>query len=137
VTVIYVATSTRPDVAFRMLILSRLIEYPGKQHWAALLRLVTYLETGMVNTLNWKIVTYKSKRQTKIAKSSTHSELIAVCDAENKFVSIVAIIKNIEHKNIKETITLHIDNANAIRTITTGYLPQPTRHLKLNVEAIE
>jgi hypothetical protein len=66
---LYVATGTRPDVAFAVCQLSRCLEHPTEAHWNAAIRVLRYLKA----TASYGIC-YGSK--------SGNIELTAYCDAD-------------------------------------------------------
>ncbi|GMF32340.1 unnamed protein product [Phytophthora lilii] len=53
---LYIATCTRPDVAYIVTQLSRFLENPGQQHWKAAIRVLRYLKT----TTDFGIVYYSN-----------------------------------------------------------------------------
>ena len=46
---LYVATGTRPDIAFAVCQLSRHLEQPSEEHWKAAIRVLRYLKTTIDN----------------------------------------------------------------------------------------
>jgi hypothetical protein len=178
---LYIATSTRADICFAVLLLSRRMEDLCRRHGAALRRLLDYVvymaetnmrfpfskketidlkcwvnadlrgpqlnnvsvnemvdgrsQTGILVAVNNMAVVFKSKPQPKTAKSSTHSELIASCEG----VSEMGIICELVHAMVQEKRIagkkLLIDNENALRSISTGFTRQATRHVKLDLKS--
>ena len=87
---LYIATCTRPDIAFAVCRLSRFLENPGIQHWKAAIRIVRYLKS----TLDFGI-TYSGRSNGELNKVK------AYCDADwgsnvddRRSVSGIMIIMN-------------------------------------------
>ncbi|KAK4386386.1 Retrovirus-related Pol polyprotein from transposon TNT 1-94 [Sesamum angolense] len=77
---------TRPDIAYDVSRLSRYTYNPNKEYWDALRRLLRYLKdndevnsaSGYVFTFGGGAISWKSTKQTCIARSIMESEFIAL-----------------------------------------------------------
>ncbi|KAK4390233.1 Retrovirus-related Pol polyprotein from transposon TNT 1-94 [Sesamum angolense] len=82
VSVMFLMNYTRPDIAYAVSRLSCYTHNPNKEHWDALHRLLKYLKvsstSGYVFTLGGGAISWKSAKQTCIARSTVESEFIAL-----------------------------------------------------------
>jgi Reverse transcriptase (RNA-dependent DNA polymerase) len=92
-------------------------------------------QTGIHVAVNNMAVVFKSKRQPKTAKSSTHSELIASCAGVSEMGIICELVPAMVQEKGIAGKTLLIDKGNALRSISTGYTRQATRHVKLDLKS--
>jgi len=73
----WLALATRPDISYTVSQLARFNSNPGPQHWQAVKRLFRYIQ----GTIGGAAVAWSSKLQTRIARSTTESEYVAVTSA--------------------------------------------------------
>ncbi|XP_074355940.1 secreted RxLR effector protein 161-like [Apium graveolens] len=84
----YLANNTRPDIAF-VLIGYADAGYLSDPHFGK-------SQTGYVFTFCGVAISWKSMKQTTVATSTNHSELIAIHEASRECVWLRSIIKNIQ-----------------------------------------
>nr|GEZ36957.1 hypothetical protein [Tanacetum cinerariifolium] len=79
----YVMTSTRPDIAYAVGRLSRFTGNPCRQHWQAITRVFKYLKdssttSGWVFLLEGGVISWASKKQTRIDGSTLESKFVTL-----------------------------------------------------------
>nr|GFB19191.1 zinc finger, CCHC-type [Tanacetum cinerariifolium] len=82
----YVMTSTRPDIAYVIGRLNRFTSNPSRQHWKAITRVFKYLRdsssmSGWVFLLRKGAISWVSKKQTCITGSTMKYEFVALAAA--------------------------------------------------------
>nr|GEV84913.1 hypothetical protein [Tanacetum cinerariifolium] len=77
----YVMTSTRPDIAYEFGRLTRFTSNHSRQHWHAITRVFKYLKSGWVFLLGGGVILWASKKQTCITGSTMKSEFVALVAA--------------------------------------------------------
>nr|GFA27450.1 zinc finger, CCHC-type [Tanacetum cinerariifolium] len=83
---LYVMTSTRPDIAYVVGRLSRFTSNPSRQHWKAITRVFKYLrdsssKSGWVFLLRGGTTLWASKKQTRVTVFTMESEFVALAAA--------------------------------------------------------
>nr|GEV25798.1 zinc finger, CCHC-type [Tanacetum cinerariifolium] len=95
----YVMTSTRPDIAYAVGRLSRFTSNPSRQHWQAITRVFKYLKdssstSGWVFLLGGGAISWAFKKQTCITGSTMESEFVALVVADKE----VEWLRNLIHE---------------------------------------
>ena len=122
----YIMTSTRPDIAYAVSCLSRHLMAPTAEHWIAAKRILRYLRgtinmalvlggfecklqglsdadwagdvndrkstTGFVFTLGAGAISWKSRKQTTVALSTTEAEYMACADAAKEGLYLIELL---------------------------------------------
>ncbi|KAM2342887.1 hypothetical protein ACFX1X_015231 [Malus domestica] len=124
----YAMICTRPDIAYAVSITSRYQSNPGPEHWAAVKTVLKSSNSGYVFTLNGEAVSWKSKKQSVIADSTTEAEYVAAAEAGKeafwmkKFITELGVVPT-----ITSPVTLYCDNSGAI-----AQAKEPRAHQKNN-----
>ncbi|RVW38116.1 Retrovirus-related Pol polyprotein from transposon TNT 1-94 [Vitis vinifera] len=135
----YLANCTRPDIAFSVNLLARYSSAPTRRHWND----AGYLsdphkgrsQTGYVFNCNGTAISWRSVKQTMVATSSNHSEILAIHEASRECIWLRSMIQHIREScglsSIKgDPTTLFEDNAACIAQITGGYIKgDRTKHI--------
>ena len=92
-------------------------------------------QTGYVFNCNGTAISWKSVKQTMVATSSNHSEILAIHEASRECIWLRSMIQHIREScglsSIKDDpTTLFEDNAACIAQITGGYIKgDRTKHI--------
>ncbi|KAL0314019.1 UNVERIFIED_CONTAM: Retrovirus-related Pol polyprotein from transposon TNT 1-94 [Sesamum angustifolium] len=97
----------RPDIAYTVSRLSRYTHNPNKEHWDAIHRLLKYLKGG--GAISWK-----SAKQTCIARSTMESEFIALELVGQEAEWLRNLVGNIPLWGSTVAVSLHCDSQAAI-----------------------
>ena len=165
----YLANSTRPDIAFAVNLLARYSAAPTKRHWAGIKNILRYLQgtkdlglffrknqdpnligytddgylsdphkgrsqTGFVFLHDGTAISWKSSKQTLIATSTNHSEIIALYEASRECVWLRRVLNHIQQScgigPIGSPTIIHEDNAACIAQMQEGYIKTDrTKHI--------
>nr|GEY43895.1 retrovirus-related Pol polyprotein from transposon TNT 1-94 [Tanacetum cinerariifolium] len=82
-TLIYLTNYTRPDISFEVNLLARFSSPPTKRHWNGIKHNLRYLRGTVVlgTAISWR-----SQKQTLVATSSNHAEVISLHEASRECV---------------------------------------------------
>ncbi|KAM2196522.1 hypothetical protein ACFX1Q_000032 [Malus domestica] len=125
----YAMICTRPDIAYAVSITSRYQSNPGSEHWAAVKTVLKSSNSGYVFTLNGGAVSWKSKKQSVIADSTTEAEYVTAAEAGKeafwmkKFITELGVVPT-----ITSPVTLYCDNSGAIAQAKEPRAHQKNKH---------
>ena len=165
----YLANSTRPDIAFAVNLLARHSAAPTKRHWTGAKQILRYLngtkdlglffqktndpsligyadagylsdphnvrsQTGFVFLHGGTALSWKSSKQTLVATSTNHSEIIALFEASRECVWLRRMINHIEKScgidSAESPTIIYEDNAACITQMQKGYIKSNiTKHI--------
>ncbi|KAM1999943.1 hypothetical protein ACFX16_007307 [Malus domestica] len=126
----YAMICTRPDIAYAVSITSRYQSNPGSEHWGAVKTVLKSSNSGYVFTLNGGAVSWKSKKQSVIADSTTEAEYVAAAEAGKeafwmkKFITELGVVPT-----ITSPVTLYCDNSGAIAQAKEPRAHQKNKHI--------
>ncbi|BBH04774.1 Disease resistance protein CC-NBS-LRR class family [Prunus dulcis] len=149
---LYLAQCTRPDISFSINLLERYSSAPTRRHWTGIKHVLRYLrgttnmgylsdphqgrsQTGYVFTCGGTAISWRSTKQTLVATSSNHSEILALHEASRECVWLRSVIHHIRSTCALPSATdtptiLNEDNAACIAQITGGYIKgDRTKHI--------
>ncbi|WJZ92231.1 hypothetical protein VitviT2T_011241 [Vitis vinifera] len=76
---------TRPDLAYALSVVSQYMHNPGEQHMNAVMRILRRSTSGYFTFVGGNLVTWKSKKQNVVARSSAEAEFrgmaLGLCEA--------------------------------------------------------
>ncbi|MBW0496924.1 hypothetical protein O181_036639 [Austropuccinia psidii MF-1] len=130
----YVATGTRPDIAFAVNLLARHSKYPGKEHWNCLQHLLGYLNGSItrrlsliprVDATDLEIYSDASWGVT-VASSSCHAEFMALGIAARHGLWVQNLLQEITNNTM--ILKLKCDNASCMRIASDCTSNKRTRH---------
>ncbi|PRQ59184.1 putative RNA-directed DNA polymerase [Rosa chinensis] len=92
-------------------------------------------QTGYVFTIGNTAISWRSTKQTLVATSSNHAEILALHEAVRECIWLRAITKHVQstcglHSTTDEPTTIHEDNAACIEQMKTGFIKgDNTKHI--------
>eukprot|EP00253_Pinus_taeda_P022157 PITA_22157 len=145
-------TTTRPDISFAVGILSRFMQKPCERHWSATKRVLRYLkgtqDLGIKksskvlegNSRPWNqvytgAVSWRSRKQSVPADSTTEAEYVAAAEASKEIVWLRKILEDLQVKQVQST-PLMIDNTSAIKLAKNPKFHDHTKHINTKYHLI-
>ncbi|KAL0825275.1 hypothetical protein Bca101_048952 [Brassica carinata] len=133
----YLATHTRPDIAFAVNLLSRFSSCPTQRHWNGIKHVLHYLQgtkTGYVFTHGGTAISWRSMKQTIAATSSNYSEILAIHEASPECVWLRSMTQHVRADcgmaECKKPTVMYEDNAACIALLKDGYIKgDRTKHI--------
>jgi hypothetical protein len=153
----YATTATRPDLASAVGILSKFMSRPGKDHWQGGtfnygLKFVADGEkpvlngysdadwggdsetrrstSGYVFQIQGNTISWCSKRQSSVSRSTTEAEYIALSNACQEGVWLRRLMSDIKLKEVEPT-TIYEDNQGAIQLSRNPKFHNRTKHIDI------
>ncbi|XP_062020886.1 secreted RxLR effector protein 161-like [Rosa rugosa] len=131
---LFLAQCTRPDIGFAVSVLARYSSAPTSRHWKGVKDILRYLrgylsdphrgrsQTGYVFTCGDTAISWRSSKQTLVATSSNHSEIIALYEAGRECFWLRSMIRHIRSTCDLPSVTdnpivMYEDNAACIAQI--------------------
>ncbi|RDX88326.1 putative mitochondrial protein, partial [Mucuna pruriens] len=135
-------TITRPDISFAMGVVSQFMHAPCVDHWEAILRILIYSKktlgqgllyedkgdthisgspidrqstTGFCISIGENVVSWKSKKQNTVARSSTEVEYGAMALATCELIWVKQLIQELKFGDV-QPMKLYCDNQAALHT---------------------
>ncbi|XP_070144879.1 uncharacterized protein [Drosophila kikkawai] len=90
----FLAVSTRPDIAFAVNFLSQFNSNYSAEHWKASKRILRYLK-GQAFILAGASISWEARKQRTVALSSTESEYLAMSEAVKEALYLKALLNRI------------------------------------------
>ncbi|SDA03668.1 BZ3500_MvSof-1268-A1-R1_C133g00719 [Microbotryum saponariae] len=138
---LYISLGTRPDIAFAVSYLARFANNPGRRHWIA--GVVGYSDANWgacvdtsVSTMGYvfyiagSAVSWSSKRQSRVADSTTDAEYLALSHAGKEGIYLSQLL---EELHVQPVAPAHIftDNEAAAAVAHDPVRVSGTRHIRL------
>ena len=139
----WLGLGTRPDIAFAASSLARFGHNPGRTHWEAAKRVLRYLK----GTKNWRLtlggsasalavytdaylVSWKSKKQTCVALSSTEAEYMALCQASKESVWMADFLGSLG-VSLQGLVVINADNQGSIALTRNPVFHDRSKHIDI------
>ena len=138
---IYLATTTRPDIAFAVSNVAKFTSEPTEQHWTAVKHILRHLvgtvnygllfikkeesfsfsgditdrksTSGYIFKLSGGSISWRSRKQSYIALSTAEAEYVSLTSAAQEAIQLSRLIAELQNKTAKSA-TVYEDNQAAI-----------------------
>ena len=145
---LYLAISTRPDIAFPIGILSQFVDNPGRVHWEGVKHVFRYLAgtrdgavdgatqehwhaiTGYAFLIDRGAISWSSKKQEIIMLSTTESEYVATTHAAKEVIWLCRFIGEV-FQPLTNPILLYSDSRAAISLTRDRSYHAHTKHIDI------
>nr|GEW61084.1 ribonuclease H-like domain-containing protein [Tanacetum cinerariifolium] len=139
-------TLTMPDISYVVHCLNQHMHAPLKSHFDIALRLLKYLKlapgfvvqrsvSGYCVFVNGCLVSWKSKKQVTLSKSSAEAEYRSMAAATCEIMWIVKIMSDLNIRNLLPD-GLYCDNKAAMQIAANPVMHEKTKHFDLGVHFI-
>nr|KYP66558.1 Copia protein [Cajanus cajan] len=124
---------TRPDIAFAVSLVSQFMHQPKEAHLQAALRIVQYLKGTPGRGILFKRnkMTWKSKKQSVVARSSAEAEFRAMAHGICELLWLKIILEDLKIK-WDEPMRLYCDNKSAISIAHNPVQHDRTKHIEVD-----
>ncbi|KAJ4747967.1 Subtilisin-like protease [Rhynchospora pubera] len=124
-------TITRPDITYAVSVLSQFMQSPSQEHLQAAYRVLRYLKREPGKGLLYASgVTWKSKKQKVVSRSSAEAEYRAMANGACEVVWIKTLL---EELGLRPTlpIPLYCDNQAALHITSNPVFHERTKHIEV------
>ncbi|RVW23478.1 Retrovirus-related Pol polyprotein from transposon TNT 1-94 [Vitis vinifera] len=137
-------TVTRPDISYAVHQVSQYLSAPRSTHYAVVLRILRYLKgdltdcrstTGYCFLLGSSLISWRSKKQTFVARSSTEAEYRALADTTSELLWLRWLLKDLSVSTSSAT-PLYCDNQSAIHIAHNDVFHERTKHIEIDCHFI-
>ncbi|GKB13316.1 putative RNA-directed DNA polymerase [Tanacetum coccineum] len=91
--------------------------------------------TGYCIFLNKSLISWKSKKQNTLSKSSTEAEYRALASVTSEVIWILKFLKDLKTENLLP-VNLHCDSNSAIKIATNPVFHERTKHLEIDLHFV-
>ncbi|GKD44130.1 ribonuclease H-like domain-containing protein [Tanacetum coccineum] len=139
-------THTRPDISYYVHCLSQHMHAPLKSHlnsafhvlsdsdWAKCPKTIKSV-SGYFVFLNGCLISWKSKKQATLSKSSTEAEYRSIASASCEIIWMQKNLKDLK-VNVSLPVPLYCDNKSAIQLANNHVFHEKSKHLEIDVHFI-
>ncbi|GAU35639.1 hypothetical protein TSUD_394790 [Trifolium subterraneum] len=127
-------TVTRPEITYLVHILSQFMQAPHQAHWDAAMR-VLRSTTGYLMKLGAAPISWKTKKQTTVSKSSSEAEYRAMNQAVSEIIWLRSLLSSLQIHYDCPTV-LHCDNQAAIHIAANPVFHERTKHIETDCHFI-
>ncbi|GJX97799.1 putative reverse transcriptase domain-containing protein, partial [Tanacetum coccineum] len=130
-------TNTRPDVSYvvwEFMLLRHLVCFftaYSDVDWAKCIVTRKFV-SGYCVFLNNSLVSWKSKKQNTLSKSSTEAEYRALASVTNEVIWILKFLKDLQIENLL-LVSLHSDSNSTIKIAANPVFHERTKHLEIDL----
>ncbi|KAK4386771.1 Retrovirus-related Pol polyprotein from transposon RE2 [Sesamum angolense] len=133
-------TVTRPDISFAVGLVSQFMDKPRSVHWEAALRILKYIKaspddrkstSGYCTYVGGNLVTWRSKKQTTVARSSAEAEYRVMAHTTSEILWLKNLLKELGFM-YDDPVPMHCDNQAAIHIASNPIVHERTKHVEVD-----
>ncbi|GKU93723.1 hypothetical protein SLEP1_g7291 [Rubroshorea leprosula] len=139
-------TITRPDLSYLIGILSQFMQEPKQEHFDAAMRVLRYVKsspdwagcpatrrstTGFFICLGNSLVSWKSKKQVTVSRSSAEAEYRAMAATASELSWLKTLLCDLQVSHSKP-MTLYCDNRAALHIANNPVFHERTKHIEID-----
>ncbi|KAM1117266.1 hypothetical protein ACFX19_007783 [Malus domestica] len=144
-------TITRPDISYAVSIVSQFMHYPSMDHLKIVHRVLHYLKgsigytnanwannsldckftTGFCTFVGGNLVTWKSKKQSVVARSSAEAEYRAMASTACELIWLKSLLLALGFPHL-QPMSLRCDNQAAMHIASNPVFHERTKHIEVN-----
>ncbi|MED6183697.1 hypothetical protein PIB30_117439 [Stylosanthes scabra] len=131
-------TTTHPDITYATQQLSQFMAAPTNSHYRAAIRVLRYLKTspgrGFCFFLGDSLISWKTKKQSTVARSSTEAEYRALANITCELQWILNLLSTL-HVSCCRTPVIYCDNRSALHIAVNPVFHERTKHLEVETKS--
>ncbi|GJZ89010.1 ribonuclease H-like domain-containing protein [Tanacetum coccineum] len=132
-------TNTRPDISYAVHYLSQFMHAPLVSHLDAALRVLRYLKgssrSGYCVFLGDSLVTWKSKKQSTLSRSSAEAEYRSMASATCEVIWLSNLVGDMGVKDLLPVV-LYYDNSSALQIAANPVFHEKSKHFEIDVHLV-
>ncbi|KAK4407480.1 Retrovirus-related Pol polyprotein from transposon RE1 [Sesamum angolense] len=130
----------RPDISFAVGLVNPFMDKLRSVHWEAALRILKYYArskndrkstSGYYTYVGGNLVTWRSKKQTIVARSSAEAEYRAMAHTTSEILWLKNLLKELSFM-YDDPIPMHCDNQAAIHIASNPIFHERTKHIEID-----
>uniref|UniRef100_A0A2N9HIX4 Reverse transcriptase Ty1/copia-type domain-containing protein n=1 Tax=Fagus sylvatica TaxID=28930 RepID=A0A2N9HIX4_FAGSY len=127
---------TRPDISYAFHIVSQFMAAPRSLHYAAVLRILRgpydrRSTTGYCFLLGDSLISWRSKKQSVVTRSSTEAEYRALADTTAELLWLCWLLQDLG-VDCSTAVPIHCDNQSAIQIAHNDIFHECTKHIEID-----
>ncbi|RVW64572.1 Retrovirus-related Pol polyprotein from transposon TNT 1-94 [Vitis vinifera] len=126
---------TRPDIGFSVSVVSQFMNNPTEKHMTAVIRILRYLKMtpgkGYCSFVWGNLVTWRSKKQSVVARSSAEAEFRAMAQGICEGIWLNRLLEELRVP-LKHPMVLYCDNQAAISIAKNPVHHDRTKHVEID-----
>ncbi|RVW52456.1 Retrovirus-related Pol polyprotein from transposon RE1 [Vitis vinifera] len=126
---------TRPDIGFFVSVVSQFMNNPTEKHMTAVIRILRYLKMtpgkGLLFIVWGNLVTWRSKKQSVVARSSAEAEFRAMAQGICEGIWLNRLLEELRVP-LKHPMVLYCDNQAAISIAKNPVHHDRTKHVEID-----